>query len=109
MIKHQSAKQTESPNGNMGSYVIGLVLAFAAAIASCWVVMDVAISGPMPTSAILSLVLCQIVVHLGFFLNLNLSSEKECNLIVHAFMTIVVNVLVGGAAWFMYHRAGPTE
>ena len=109
MSKRHSFKHAEPPDGNTVSYVLGLVLAFAAAIASCWVVMDVAISGSMPTTTTLSLVLCQVVVHVSFFLNLNFSSGKECNLILHAFMTIVVNVLVGGAAWFIYSRAGPTE
>jgi cytochrome o ubiquinol oxidase subunit IV len=88
-------------------YLIGIVLAVAlTAIAFGLVVFK-----PLPreTALIVIAVLAviQILVHLRFFLHIDVKSTPRENLIALAFACVLIFLMVGGSLWIMfdlYHR-----
>lgn len=47
--------------------------------------------------------LIQIVVHLIYFLHLNISSEHQWNLIAFIFAAMIITILVAGSFWIMLY------
>jgi cytochrome o ubiquinol oxidase operon protein cyoD len=76
-------------------YLIGLGLAVALTAIS----FGLAASGLLPRTATL--------VHLRFFLHINLSTTPRENLIALAFAALLICIMLGGSFWIMfdlYHR-----
>jgi len=92
----------ESHAPTLGAYLTGFVLALILTI----IPFSLVATGWLPPVATLIGValagVAQILVHLRFFLHLDMSDEQRWNTIFAAFTTVILFVLVGGTLWLFY-------
>jgi len=87
-----------------GSYLIGFVLALALAALPFGLVAARALP-PKQTFVIIGLAaIAQVVVHLLYFLRIDLKSSSQNRLAMLGFAAIVLLILVGGTLWIMFDR-----
>jgi cytochrome o ubiquinol oxidase subunit IV len=83
------------------SYLVGFVLAVILTAIPFAVVAQHMLS---PASAMLLIAITavlQILVHLRFFLHLNLTTTPRENLLAIAFTAVLIFLMVGGSLWIM--------
>jgi cytochrome o ubiquinol oxidase operon protein cyoD len=84
-----------------GSYLVGFVLAVILTAIPFVVVAKHMLS---PANAMLLIAITavlQILVHLRFFLHLNLTTTPRENLLAIAFTAVLIFLMVGGSFWIM--------
>ena len=83
-------------------YLIG----FALALLLTAIPFALAAAGTMPRTASLIVIavagVVQILVHLRYFLHLDLTSTPRENLLALAFAAMLVLVMIGGSLWIMF-------
>jgi len=88
-------------------YLIGFVLAVILTAIPFAVVGGGLLSGPQAYIVIASGALLQVMVHLVFFLHLDLKSTPAENLFFLGFAAVLIFIMVGGSLWIMtdlHHR-----
>lgn len=84
------------------SYLIG----FALALVLTAIPFALVAAGTLPRSASMIVIavaaVIQILVHLRYFLHLDLTSTPRENLLAIAFAGILVFIMIGGSLWFMF-------
>ena len=87
--------------GELRSYSIGLALALALTAISfalaAWPVLDKQAS----LAVIASAALVQALVHLRFFLRIDMRSTPRENLLALAFAAVLIVIMIGGSLWIM--------
>ena len=69
-----------------------------------WLVMTGALDSKQATAfAIMALAVIQIVVHMVFFLHMNVRSENGWNMMALIFTLVLVVITLTGSLWVMYH------
>ena len=88
-------------------YLIGIVLALILTA----VPFGLVYAGALPRQTLLIVIavfaVIQILVHLRFFLHIDLRTTPRENLIALAFAAVLIFIMVGGSLWIMfdlYHR-----
>jgi cytochrome o ubiquinol oxidase operon protein cyoD len=85
------------------SYLTGFVLALSLTL----IPFGLVLSDVLPRTLILSVIflaaLVQILVHLHYFLHLDISSDERWNLLSILFTGIIVVIMVGGTIWILYN------
>lgn len=94
--------QTEA-HGSLGSYVAGFILSVLLTAGAFGVVMRGALSPDIAMIVIATLALVQVVVHMVFFLHLNLSSGQSWNVMALAYTVLAAAFLVFGTIWVMHN------
>lgn len=85
----------------MKSYLVGVVLASMLTVIPFGLVATRTLP-PTQTLVVIALAaVAQVVVHLRYFLHLDLKSSSQDKLIALCFAAIVLFVLVGGTVWIM--------
>lgn len=95
-------QNTTSHSGpNLRSYLTGFVLALVLTAIPFGLVAADAL--PRSTALIIIAVaaLIQVLVHLRFFLHLNLSTTPRENILAIAFAAVLIFIMVGGSLWIM--------
>ena len=96
------ASTTSDDGRSLRSYLTGFVLALILTVIPFGLVALGALPR-MPTLIIIAvLAVIQVLVHLRYFLDLNLSSTPRENLFAIAFATILIVIMVGGSLWIMF-------
>ena len=85
------------------SYVIGLALAVLLTAASFWAAHTNLIYGPGITTALVTLAIAQMGIHLVFFLHITTAPDNTNNVLALAFGLVIVFVIVLGSLWIMGH------
>lgn len=102
-MSHAPAGHTGASHGSYKSYLIGFILSMIlTAIPFSMVIQDFV----NESTQIAVLVMCavgQIVVHLVYFLHLNMSSEQQWNLIALIFSVMIIAIMVIGSLWIMWY------
>lgn len=84
------------------SYLIGFFLAVVLSAIPFWLVA----THSLPPRSILLVIgfaaVLQVLVHLRFFLHLNLVSTPRENLVALVFTAILIFLMVGGSFWIMF-------
>jgi cytochrome o ubiquinol oxidase operon protein cyoD len=96
--------QTASSNRPVAAkpYLIGFALALVLTAVPFGLVASGALA-PAPTIAIIAIAaLAQIVVHLRFFLHLDLKPRSQENLLALAFTAVLIVLMVGGSLWILF-------
>lgn len=101
-------KRTRNSNaGELRSYSIGLALALVLTAMSfalaAWPLLDRQVS----LAVIASAALVQALVHLRFFLRIDMHSTPRENLLALAFAVVLIVIMIGGSLWIMidlHHR-----
>ncbi|QWT22070.1 cytochrome o ubiquinol oxidase subunit IV [Bacillus sp. NP157] len=92
------------PHVTLGGYLKGFVLAVILTAIPFWLVMAKVI----PDSRVLTLVITafaatQIVVHMKYFLHMDMKSEGGWNMLALIFTLVLVMITLAGSIWVMYH------
>ncbi len=84
------------------TYLTGFALALVLTV----VPFGLVAFGTLPRGATLAVVaiaaLVQVVVHLRYFLHLNLSTTPRENILAIAFAAVLIAIMVGGSLWIMF-------
>ena len=92
------------PHGSMRDYVTGFVLSvIMTAIRVCLVMLGLVGSGRLTAFLVLACAVSQIIVHMIYFLHMNLRSEAGWTMISLVFTIVVLVIAVIGTIWVMYH------
>ena len=88
----------------MKSYLVGTVLASTLTAIPFGLVATRMLPPTQTLDVIGIAAVAQVVVHLRFFLHLDLKSSPQDKLIALCFAAIVLFILVGGTLWIMFDR-----
>jgi cytochrome o ubiquinol oxidase subunit IV len=84
------------------SAIIGFILAFVLTLAAFGIV-EAGLNLPLLILAAVAILgVMQIVVHLRFFLHLDLSRSKREDLQLILFATLLIVLMVGGSIWILW-------
>ena len=101
---HGHAEDDGHAHGSLRSYLIGFGLSVILTAVPFWLVMTGALDSKQATAfAIMALAVIQIVVHMVFFLHMNVRSENGWNMMALIFTLVLVVITLTGSLWVMYH------
>lgn len=101
---HGHADDDGHAHGSLRSYLIGFGLSVILTAVPFWLVMTGALDSKQATAfAIMALAVIQIVVHMVFFLHMNVRSENGWNMMALIFTLVLVVITLTGSLWVMYH------
>ena len=93
--------QMPEHSAGLWSYLTGFVLALALTAMPSWLVATHRLP-PFTTLVVIAvLAVIQVVVHLRFFLHIDLKSTPRANLVALVFAAFLILVMVGGSLWIM--------
>lgn len=91
--------------GSLKSYLTGFVLAAILTVIPFWLVMGHVIPDfKLAVIVILALATVQIIVHMIYFLHVNLKSEGGWNLMGLVFTIVLVVIVLGASIWSMHNE-----
>lgn len=90
-------------HGSVKSYTIGFILSVILTAIPFALIMSGALPATIGVPICVAFAVVQIIVHLIYFLHMNLASSRSWNMIAFVFTLIVVAILVAGSLWVMYH------
>jgi cytochrome o ubiquinol oxidase operon protein cyoD len=90
-------------HGSVGSYTVGFVLSvILTAVPFALIIMNV-LPAATAIPVCVGIGVVQIIVHLIYFLHMNIASSRSWNMVAFVFTIVIVSILVGGSLWVMYH------
>jgi cytochrome o ubiquinol oxidase operon protein cyoD len=90
-------------SGSLKSYGIGFVLSIGLTAISFALVMSGILSRPPVLAGLIVAAVVQMLVHLHYFLHLDMSSDQRWNLLTLIFTVMILVLFVGGSLWIMYN------
>jgi cytochrome o ubiquinol oxidase operon protein cyoD len=84
------------------SYLTGLALALVLTAIPFALVYLKLLAGTAMLLAIATAAIIQIIVHLKYFLHLNLTDTPRENLLALCFAALLIFIMVGGSLWIMF-------
>jgi len=91
-------------HGSLKSYLIGFGLSVVLTAIPFWLVMTGALDSKIGTAlAITALAAVQVVVHMIYFLHMNVRSEGGWTMMALIFTIVMVVITLSGSIWVMYH------
>jgi len=103
MTHSHSQAHGAQAHGTLGSYVAGFVLAVILTAGSFGVVMHGALGATTALIVLAILAFVQVVVHLVFFLHLNLRPGQGWNVLSLAYTVLAAAFLIFGTIWVMHN------
>lgn len=94
---------TQGSHPSLTTYIVGFVLSLMLTLTAYFSVVNNAATGNALVGIIVGLAVAQLLVQLVFFLHLGRESRPRLNLIMFAFMLIVVAIVVIGSLWIMHN------
>ena len=96
--------QTSSSESGPGlhSYLTGFVLALVLTLIPFGLVAADVLPRTSALIVIAIAALVQVLVHLRYFLHLNLSTTPRANILAIAFAAVLIFIMVGGSLWIMF-------
>jgi len=102
-MAHMQSLSADSSHGSVRGYVCGFVLSVALTAAAFWLVMRGAFPVQTTMIALSVLAFVQIVVHLAFFLHVDMSAGQRWNVTALAYTALAALFLIGGTVWVMHN------
>ncbi|MEK8027018.1 cytochrome o ubiquinol oxidase subunit IV [Pseudaquabacterium rugosum] len=91
-------------HASVGGYVKGFLLAVLLTAIPFWLVMGKVLPSPgMTAFVILALGAVQIVVHMVYFLHMNVKVEQGWSMLALIFTVVLLVIMLSGSIWVMYH------
>ena len=92
------------PHGSIRDYVTGFVLSVILTAIPFFLVMSGLVgSGRLTAFLVLACAVSQIIVHMIYFLHMNLKNEAGWTMISLVFTIVVLVIAVIGTIWVIYH------
>jgi cytochrome o ubiquinol oxidase operon protein cyoD len=101
-MKQAHIDSTGAGRRSFKSYATGFILSIILTVISFALVMSGEASPKAMFLGICSAGIVQILVHLHYFLHLDVSSGKRWNLLALLFTFLIMTIFVGGTLWVMY-------
>ena len=108
MTAENSQAQTtaQQPAADTYTGLAGYIKGFALALILTLCAFGLVALGTLPKTLVLPLIfalgLVQILVHLHYFLHLDLRAENQPYLLTIAFTFLILVIMVGGSLWILY-------
>jgi len=102
-MAHMQSLSADSGHGSTRGYVCGFVLSVVLTAAAFWLVMHGAFPAQTAMIALSVLAFVQIVVHLVFFLHIDMSVGQRWNVMALAYTALAALFLIGGTVWVMHN------
>lgn len=100
----QHAHEGDLPHATLRDYGIGFVLSVILTVIPFGLVMGDMLSNKLLTAGlILAFGVCQMLVHIVFFLHLNTRSQGGWNMLAAIFTVVLVIITISGSLWIMYN------
>ncbi|MCB1740818.1 MAG: hypothetical protein KDK91_10630 [Gammaproteobacteria bacterium] len=87
--------------GELGTYTVGLILALMLTLMAFASVAWLGVSRQLALGLVAVLGVVQIVVHLRFFLHVDLSAQKREDLQLILFSALILGIMIAGTIWIM--------
>ena len=101
-MSHEENTHTGTAHATTGKYMVGFVLAIVLTLISFGIV----VAGVKPTYlaaiGLIAAAVVQILVHIHYFLHLDLSKEMQWNFISIAFTAIILLIFILGTVWVIF-------
>jgi len=94
-------RSTAAPDHDLKSYLTGFALALALTAIPFALVATHALPKLTTLVVIAGAAVVQVLVHLHYFLHLDLRSTARANLLAIVFAAILVFIMIGGSLWIM--------
>lgn len=95
--------QTQHGQGSVRDYLIGFVLSVILTAIPFWLVSSGVLSTSATVATIVVMGICQIWVHLKYFLHLNFVTEDgKANSFSFLFSALIIVMVVGLSVWIIY-------
>lgn len=101
---NRPASDIEDEGHERRSYVIGLVLALVLTTGAFAVVWFDLFSGTAALGALALLAVVQAVVHLRYFLHIDLQRSHRDDLLLILFTVLILLIMVSGTIWILYDQ-----
>jgi len=88
-------------NNELRAYIVGLVLAILLSVFSFYLVYAESFSAKTIFIGLSISAFVQIIVHLRFFLHLDLQKKNRWSLYVLLFTALLIFIFIGGSIWIM--------
>lgn len=92
------------PDNEQRSYCIGLVLALVLTLIAFGLVWLKVVSGTQALAVLGFLALVQVVVHLRFFLHIDLGKSHRDDLMLILFTSLILLLIVAGTIWILWDQ-----
>lgn len=92
-----------APHGSFGGYMTGFILSVILTAIPFALVMTGALDKNLTLALILGMGLVQIVVHMVYFLHMNMKVEDGWSMLALIFTTVFVVITLAGSMWVLYH------
>jgi len=100
-INLMDENNTTNNKKEIRAYVPGLILAVLLTIVSFYLIYSEKFSAKTIFTGLIISAFAQIIVHLRFFLHLDLKQKNRWNLYVLLFTAILIFIFIGGSIWVM--------
>ena len=101
---HGHSHGHQAGHGTFKSYMTGFVLSVILTAIPFWLVMADVLASPTATAiVVMALGAVQIVVHMIYFLHMNVRSEGGWTMMALIFTIVMVVITLSGSIWVMYH------
>lgn len=100
------SSQSDNPDthGSYRSYVIGFLASVVLTVIPFWLVMSEAeLSLGLALTVIFGLGALQILVHVFYFLHVDLKAEQGWQVMSLVFTAIILVIVLAGSIWVMFH------
>ncbi len=88
-------------HSSVKTYITGFILALTLTAIPFALVKFGGLSKGVILTVLFAAAICQMLVHLHYFLKLDTSSEKHWNVLALIFTAIIIFIMVGGSIWIM--------
>ena len=102
-MNQPSINSTGVSKGTFSSYATGFILSIVLTAIPFALVMQGMLSHQATLIAIFSVAILQILVHLHYFLHMDVSSRARSYVVAMLFALLIMLLIVGGTIWIMYH------
>lgn len=92
-----------APHGTFGGYMTGFILSVILTAIPFALVMTGVLDKNVTLVLILAMALVQIVVHMVYFLHMNMKVEDGWSMLALIFTSVFVVITLAGSMWVLYH------
>ncbi len=101
---HDDHAGHEGAHGTLKSYLIGFGLSVILTAIPFWLVMTGVLGSKQGTAlAVMAFAAVQIIVHMIYFLHMNVRAESGWTMMALIFTIVMVVITLSGSIWVMYH------
>ncbi|MEC5406135.1 cytochrome o ubiquinol oxidase subunit IV [Paraburkholderia sp. MPAMCS5] len=102
-MAHMQSLPAQQSHGSLRGYVGGFLLSVILTAAAFGLVMRGALPAQTAIIALSILAFVQIVVHLVFFLHVDMSAGQRWNVMALGYTALAALFLIGGTVWVMHN------